>query len=70
MGVSETRILKWMLGIIKKDWLMNEFIQSRLGVTSIIHKLRENQLRWYEHIFRRLVDVPNKRRETFFSGGS
>lgn len=32
---------------------MNEYVKRSRGVTSIIDKMRENRLRWFEHEIRK-----------------
>lgn len=48
--LSEMRMLRWINGSTFKDRIKTENIQSKLGVTPIDDKMRENCLRWFGHI--------------------
>ena len=41
----------------------NEDIRTKIGVASIEEKMRENYLRWFDHVQSRLTDVPVRRVE-------
>lgn len=56
------KILRWMSIVYKNDLLKNKFIRDRLGMTSIFDELRDNRLKWYEHVLRRLIENPIKKR--------
>lgn len=43
-----------MSGKTRKDRTTNKVIRYNLGVTSIEDKIRENRLRWFGHVYRRL----------------
>ncbi|KAL6497468.1 Palmitoyl-protein thioesterase 1 [Orobanche gracilis] len=53
MSVVEMRLLRWMCGHTRKDRVRNEIIRTKVGVTCIENKMRENRLRWFGHIKRR-----------------
>ena len=38
--------------------MRNEDIRTKIGVTSIEEKMRENHLRWFDHVRRRPTDAP------------
>ena len=43
--------------------MRNEDIRSKIGVTSIEEKMRENSLRWFDHVRCRPADAPVRRVE-------
>lgn len=61
MDVAEMRMLRWMYGHTRKDTIRNEDIQSKVEVTEIKGKIRENQLRWFGHMKRRSADTSDRR---------
>ena len=63
MSVEEMRMLRWMCGHTRKDRVRNEIIRTKVGVTCIENKMRENRLRWFGHIKRRASDAPVRRLE-------
>ncbi|KAL6503375.1 hypothetical protein OROGR_025298 [Orobanche gracilis] len=65
MNVAEMRMLRWMCGHTKKDWLRNEVIREKVRVVSIEDKMMENRLRWFGHVRRRPVDAPVMRLESW-----
>jgi len=44
MSVAEMRMLHWICGNTKRDKLRNEYIRTKIGVTSIEEKIRKNRL--------------------------
>ena len=44
MSVAERRILRWMCGNTRRDKVRNEDIRTKIGVTSMEKKMRENCL--------------------------
>ncbi|KAI8559570.1 hypothetical protein RHMOL_Rhmol04G0184900 [Rhododendron molle] len=57
MSVAEMRMLRWMCGKTRQDRIRNETIREMVGVAPIKEKLRENKLRWFGHVYRRLGDA-------------
>jgi len=51
-------MLHWMCGNTRRDKVRNEDIHSKIGVASIEKKMRENRLRWFDHMRRRPTDTP------------
>ena len=43
--------------------MRNEDIRTKIGVISIEEKMRENRLRWFGHVRRRLTDASLQRVE-------
>ena len=48
--VNESNIDYW------KDRIQNEEIRLKIEVTSIDEKMRENRLRWFDHVQRRATN--------------
>ena len=56
-------ILRWMCGNTRREKVRNEYIRTKIGVASIVEKMKENRLRWFGHVRRRLTDAPVWRQE-------
>ncbi|KAG5581992.1 hypothetical protein H5410_052619 [Solanum commersonii] len=52
MHVAEIRMLRWMCGHTRSDKIRNEVIREKVGVASVVDKLREARLRWFGHVKR------------------
>ena len=53
LHAMEICMLRWMLGITRRDKVRNEKIRSTIGVRDIAEKLEETRLRWYGHVQRK-----------------
>ena len=53
MKVAEMKILRFAMGVTKKDKIRNEHIRSTVKVERLGMKMREGRLRWYGHVMRR-----------------
>ena len=53
MEVAEMKMLRFSMGVTRKDKIRNEYIRSTVKVERLGMKMREGRLRWYEHVMRR-----------------
>ena len=58
MSVAEMRTFRWMCDNTRRDKMRNEDIRTKIGIASIEEKMRENRLRWFDHMRRRPTDAP------------
>ena len=57
------RMLHWMCGKTRRDKVRNKYIRTKIDITSIEEKMRENRLRWFDHVQCRPIDAPVRRVE-------
>ena len=72
MEVAEMKMLRFAMGVTRKDKIRNEHIRSTVKVERLGMKMREGRLRWYGHVMRRdqeyvgrkmmEMELPGKRR--------
>ena len=72
MEVTEMKMLRFAMGVTRKDKIRNEHIRSTVKVEQLGMKMREGRLRWYGHVMRRdqeyvgrkmmEMELPGKRR--------
>ena len=53
MEVAEMKMLRFAVGVTRKDKIRNEHIRSTVKVERLVMKMREGRLRWYGHVTRR-----------------
>ena len=53
MEVAEMKMLRFAMGVTRKDKIRNEYIRSTVKVEQLGMKMREGRLRWYGHVMRR-----------------
>ena len=53
MEVAEMKMLRFAMGLTRKDKIKNEYIRSTVKVERLGIKMREGRLRWYGHVMRR-----------------
>ena len=72
MEVAEMKMLRFAMGVTRKDKIRNEYIRSKIKVERLGMKMMEGRLRWYGHVMRRdqeyvgrkimEMELPGKRR--------
>ena len=50
MEVAEMKMLRFTMGVTRKDKIRNEHIRSTVKVERLGMKMREGRLRWYGHV--------------------
>ena len=53
MEVAKMEMLRFSMGVTRKDKIRNEYIRSTVKVERLGMKMREGRLRWYKHVMRR-----------------
>ena len=53
MEVAEMKMLRFAMGVTRKDKIRNEYIRSTVKVERLGMKMKEGRLRWYGHVLRR-----------------
>ena len=71
--IAEMKMLRFAMGVTRKDMIKNEHIRSTVKVERLGIKMRKGRLRWYGHVMRRdqeyvgrkmmEMELPGKRRE-------
>ena len=72
MEVAEMKMLRFAMGVTRKDKIRNEYIRNTVQVERLGMKMREGRLRWYGHAMRRdkeyvgrqmiEIELPEKRK--------
>ena len=53
MEVAELKMVRWALGVTRKDKLKNEYVRGTAKIAKLGDKLRGTRLRWYGHVKRK-----------------
>ena len=53
MEVAEMKMLRFAMGVTRKDKIRNEHIRGTVKIEWLGIKMREGRLRWYGHVMRR-----------------
>ena len=53
MEVAEMKMLRFAMGVTRKDKIRNDYIKGTVKVEQLGMKLRKCRLRWYEYVMRR-----------------
>ena len=61
MEVAEMKMLRFAMGVTKKDMIRNEYIRGTVKVERLGMKIREGRLRCYGHVMRRDQKYVEKR---------
>ena len=62
MEVAELKMVRWAVGVTRKDKIRNEYVRGTAKIAKLGDKLRNARLRWYKHVKRREEDYVGKRR--------
>ena len=60
MEVAELKMVRWALGVTRKDKIRNEYVRGTAKIAKLGDKLRNARLRWYGHVKRREEDYMGK----------
>ena len=61
MKVAELKMVRWALGLTRKNKIRNEYVRGTAKIAKLGDKLRNARLRWYGHVKRRKEDYVGKR---------
>ena len=61
MEVAKMKMLRFAMGVTKKDKIRNEYIRSTVKIERLGMKMREGKLRWYGHVMRRDQEYVGRR---------
>ena len=61
MEVAEMKMLRFAMGVTRKDKIRNEYIRSTVKVERLGMKMREDRLRWHGHVMRRDQEYVGRR---------
>ena len=61
MEVAEMKILRFAMGMTRKDKIRNKYIRSTVKVERLGMKIKEGRLRWYGHVMRRDQEYVGKK---------
>ena len=61
MQVAEMKMLRFVVGVTKKDKIRNEYIRGTVKVERLGMKMREGRLRCYGHVMRRDQEYAGRR---------
>ena len=61
MEVAELKMVRWALGVTRKDKIRNEYVRGTTKIANLGGKLRNARLRWYGHVKRKEEDYVGKR---------
>ena len=53
MEVIEMKMLRFAMGVTRKDKIRNEYIRGTVKLERLGMKMREGRLRWYGHVMRK-----------------
>ena len=61
MEVAEMKMLRFAIGVTRKDKIRNEYIRSTVKVQRLGMKMREGRVRWYGHVMRKDQEYVGRR---------
>ena len=69
MEVAELKMVRWPLGVTRKDKMRNEYVRGTAKIAKLGDKLRNAKLRWYGHVKRREESYVRKRMKEMAAPG-
>ena len=61
MKVAEMKMLRFAMGVTRKDKIRDEYIRGTVKVERLGMKMREGRLRWHGHVMRRDQEYVRRR---------
>ena len=61
MEVAELKMVRWALGVTRKDKIRNEYVRGTAKIANLGDKLWNAKLCWYGHVKRREEDYVGKK---------
>ena len=61
MEAAEMKMLRFAMGVTRKDKIKNEYIRGAVKVEQLEMKIREGRLRWHGHVMRRVRQYVGKK---------
>ena len=61
MEVAELKMVRWALGVTRKDKVRNDYVRGTAKIAKLEDKLRNARLRWYVQVKKREEDYVAKR---------
>jgi len=56
MSVAEMKMLRWISGMTREGRIGNEYVRKSIRADLIMDKMKENILRWFDHLTRRVFE--------------
>ena len=63
------RMLRWMLGVTRRDKVRNNFIRGTTKIAEVTKKVQERRMQWFGHIKRREEKYVGRKILRYGSGG-
>ena len=61
MEIAEMKMLRFAMGVTRKDKIKNEYIRDTVKVEWLGIKMREGRMRWYGHVMRRVKEYVGRK---------
>ena len=61
MEVAEIKMLRFAMGVTRKDKIRNDYIRGTVKVERLGMKMREGKLKWYGHVMTRDQEYVGRR---------
>ena len=61
MEIAEIKVLRFAMGVTRKDKVKNEYIRGTVKVEKLEIKMKEGRLRWYGHVITRDQEYVERR---------